>query len=488
MHPSVLVSDNTSLLVCNVNRHRIIRVTHHLSKNRRVHSLQSVHNAYCTITATSCVPIATLRYPTCRLITTPASDNGQRCTVSYHVRRRRRSPVQKGAIARHRNGHVIMRGPPSLPLAARRVSTMCNLPCVQSCRPDCRTTNNIPNVRRIGFSIVRGQNYVNTYGFYTLTCRRKHVVADHDRSSIIARIRTVAGTPSFGNCIRSINNPATGFQRPTYSGRQGTNTYGSGGYLTPAVYPTIGTSRDSCLGLLQQLQGVSKIGGIFVHSNVHCSCLLTSPSRRFFGRLMRRRIDNRLGITPRRISSGILNCVNGPSFSICRRFHAHFCRLAGDVNGGRFLIPCLVSSRPNDAITSTVGLTRFLGGRKLRPRRMRSFCPAPNAISAYVFCANLSPIALGPIFIPHARSRGTRRQTVLRCCGPRGRTTIHTTLHGTNHRSLVNRNPRYLMPPRGKITTGPGGGVNGGNGSGFDHCDHGGGGWKKPPCNHVKVF
>ncbi len=377
--------------------------------------------------------------------------------------------MENGALLRGRNSCVLIRGPPVPPLGRTRVSRICFLPFVHSCRPSCRGLNKISTVGRIGFSVVRGHNYFNGYGFYTLTCRRKHIIASHDRGSIVSRTRGVARVSSFGNCVRSINKPATGFEGPTYGKRLLENTYVSGGYLTPAVYGTIRISRDSCLSLLHRLQGLPGIGGIFVHSNVQFSCLITSGGSRFFGRLVGRRVDNRLGITPRRYSGGILGCVNGPPVRICGGFRGHFCRLAGSINGRRCLIPCLVSSRPKDAVGSTVRLTIFLGGGGLRPRRIRSFCPAPNAVSATVFCAKLSPGALGPICIPGATGRGARRHTLLRCFGPRGHRVILSTLGGTKQCSLVNAGGGYLVTPsgaRGTIVRGGGGAVEGVRGDG----------------------
>lgn len=346
----------------------------------------------------------------------------------------------------------------------------------------------MPNVGRMLFSVARGHNYFNTYGFYSLTFRRNETMAIEDRGDVVRRTRDFLSGPQFGNCVDSIKKPATGFELPSYRGRGGLKLYGGEEYLTPAPYPGVRISRARCLSVLQGLEGLGKVGGIFVHDKVHFSCLVRSRGSRFFHRLMGCRVDNRLEITPRRYSTTILSGVNGPRVRDCGHFYGVFCSFANGRGGSRCIIPCLVDSRPKSALSSTMRLTLFYGHRGVRPGRIRSFCPAPNAVSADVFCARLSPCALGRICIPGSRGRGTVRETLLRCFVPRGGPLMVGTLVGTNEQSLVNGSGGYLMAPVTKRArnncSGRGGGhgsrgrgkENGGNGSGFTGCEQGGGG------------
>lgn len=439
----MLLSSNTSIVSCKVKRRSVVRLTRTLSTKVPIRSVACVTNAIMGAGSLSDV-CSTRVLPSFRSLGT----SGVGCTHDFCARCLGASTFGKGHLMRPCSRRLcMMRGPPTAPLARVRVSSICSLPCREACRPSCRTGNKIPTVGRVGFDLVDGEKYFKKYDFYTLAFRRKEVIRIEDRRSLVRRTGRVAGSGSFGKCVRSINNPATGFQRPSYGGRVRRNIYGAHRYLFPSPYGGLSTSRESCIDLLEGLESVPGIGGIFVHSKVHFSCLLTSGGRRFLERLYRCRIDKRLGMTPRRITNPILSLVKGPRRGICRRFAERFCGVGREVKGRRCLIPCLVSSRPNSALGRTMRLTRCYHSLNCVPRRIRSFCPAPSALSAYVCCAKMSPEAVRGICIPGDPRRGTVRETLVRCHGPRLCSLIVRTLRGTKESSLVKFKPGYLMEP-----------------------------------------
>lgn len=132
------------------------------------------------------------------------------------------------------------------------------------------------------------------------------------------------------------------------------------------------------------------VGGDFVNDNIHCSLLLRGDGSRGIGRTTERcahrlvagRIDNQLGMTPRRADPRMLGFVHGPSFSLFCRFGHVFSGVGGRRNLGRRVVPCFVDSRPNYRRRSVTRLTMVAGKLSFRLRRMRSFAPAPVAVSA----------------------------------------------------------------------------------------------------------
>lgn len=330
--------------------------------------------------------------------------------------RRRSGGRRTSHVLRGMNGRAVIIGPPFPPVARRRVSTSFSLPCAHLPRPGCGK-GAVPTFRVVGFSMGVRQKYFKNYTFYAVSTRRKGFVTSQDGRSVLGRIGRVARVPSFGKCLDSLNNPSTGVCQVGKGGPSVYTRYGGPSYVSPIVYGGLGTSRAPLLSVCGRISDVPRVGHSFVNDNVHCSLLLRQCTSSGLGgttracvrRLVTRRISNHLGITPRRARSGILGVVHGPSFRLFKRFGGVFSHMGGRRKLGRRLVPCFVSDRPNYARTSVTGLTVRAGGLRFRLRRMRSFAPAPVALTARVCCAKCRPCALRGMCATHAGRRGLTR-------------------------------------------------------------------------------
>lgn len=310
-------------------------------------------------------------------------------TRGFHFVRRRDGGCRTSHVLRSANGRAMMIGPPCPPVDRNRLSRSFSLPCAHVPRPGCGK-GHVPTFSVVGFSIGLRHNYFNKYTFYAVSTRRKGFVMDQDGRDVLERIETVARVPSFGNCLDSLKKPDTGVCTVHNGSRGVYQQYGQPSYVRPGMYPGLGASRHPLLSVCRSMSTLPNVGGDFVKDNMHCSllrCRDGSPTMghdatRCAHRLVTRRIDKHLGITPRRADSRILRVVEGPSFSRFCSFGGAFSGVGGRLGVQRRVVPCFVDDRPKYARRSVTRLTIVAGGLSFRLRRMRSFAPAPVAMTA----------------------------------------------------------------------------------------------------------
>ncbi len=316
------------------------------------------------------------------------ADVGTR-TRGFHRVRRRDGGCRTQEVVRPANSRFIIIGPPCPPVSRRRVSHSFSLPCAQLPRPGCGN-GHVPTCRVVGFSIGLRHKYFNNYTFYAVSTRRNGFVMDQDGRDVLGRIYRVARVPSFGNGLSSLKNPSTGVCNVGNGGLGTYVTYGEPSYVRPRVYPGLRASRDTLLSVCRTISSLPKVGRDCVNDKIQCSLLLRSTGSREVGtigtrcahRLVVHRIDNELGMTPRRASSQILGLVHGPSFKLFKRFGRVFSYVGHRTKLHRRVVPCFVDDRPKYARRSVTRLTMLAGRVSFRLRRVRSFAPAPVAMDA----------------------------------------------------------------------------------------------------------
>lgn len=310
-------------------------------------------------------------------------------TTGFHRVRRRSGGCTTTHVLRMIKGRIVMIGPPCPPVARRRLSRSFGLPCAHLPRPGCGK-GHVPTCSVVGFSMGVRQKYFKNYTFYAVSTRRNGFVMDHDGSSVLGRMGRIVRLPSFGNCLDSLKNPSTGVCGVKKGSRAIYQGYGHPSYVRPGVYPGLGASRHPLLSVCHTMSTLPNVGGSFVNDKMHCSLLLCRDGSPTMGhdagrcahRLVRGRIDKQLGITPRRADRHILGVVHGPSFDRFKRFGGVFSHVGARGGLQRRLVPCFVSDRPNYGRRSVTRLTVVAGQLSFRLRRMRSFAPAPVAITA----------------------------------------------------------------------------------------------------------
>lgn len=386
----------TSLLVCKVKRGPVARLDRHLlrmGKRIRTKSLpRSVPRATCLVSRGRMTTLP--RGPGNRNSLALCSrrrylGSGGGRTRGFQRVRRRSGHCTTTHVLRRMKGRAIMAGPPCPPVARKRLSVSFSLPCAHLPRPGCGG-GQVPTCRVVGFSIGVRHKYFNKYTFYAVSTRRKGFVIDQDGRDVLGRIGTVTRVPSFGKCLDSLKNPSTGVCRVNKGSATLYHHYGHPSYVRPGIYPGLGASRRPLLRVCRTMSDLPNVGGDFVNDKIHCSLLLrrdgsTGAGRdagRCAHRLVAHRMDKQLGMTPRRADSGILCLVHGPPFRRFCRFGHVFSGVGGRTKLERRVVPCFVDDRPNYARRSVTRLTIVAGGLSFRLRRMRSFAPAPVAISA----------------------------------------------------------------------------------------------------------
>lgn len=391
MHPDVLLSDKTSSLVCNVKRGPIIRLTRELGHRRARVSTPDFGGLVTSVPRVICLSgrMIMRRKSVALFSRRRYLGSGGGRTTGFHRVRRRDGGCATSHVLRGDNGLAMMIGPPCPPLARTRLSHSFSLPCAHLPRPGCGK-GHVPTCSVVGFSIGLRHKYFKKYTFYAVSTRRNGFVMDHDGRDVLGRIGTVARLPSFGNCLDSLKNPSTGVCHVGKQSRTIYEGYGHPSYVCPGMYPGLGASRHPLLSVCRTMSTLPNVGGSFVNDNMHCSLLLRrdgSPgaggdARRCAHRLVTHRIDNHLGMTPRRASSHILGVVHGPPFDRFNRFGGVFSEVGRRRKLHRRLVPCFVDDRPKYGRRSVTRLTIVAGQLSFRLRRIRSFAPAPVAITA----------------------------------------------------------------------------------------------------------
>ncbi len=272
--------------------------------------------------------------------------------------------------------------PPQPPLSTGEMDRLYELPFVRSPHPSCG--DRVPAFDMIRDSVTALRGCAGGCSFCGLGLHQGRHVTSRSRASVLAEIRTIAGSSGFGGTITDVGGPTAdmyglGCSDPGAEGRCRRPSC-----LHPEPCPRFRTDHGPYMRLLRDAEDQEGVRHVFVSSGIRHDLAVSDGE--FMRQLADRHTPGYLKTAPESLSPEVCRLMRKPPPEVWERFARLFAELSG-MPHSPYIIAAFPGCGPGE-MRETAARLRSL---RVRPSKVQVFLPTPMTVATAMYLTGLDP-------------------------------------------------------------------------------------------------
>lgn len=356
-------------------------------------------------------------------------------------------PVRGRAVLQRHGDRLLIANPPALPLPARELDFLAELPYVRDVHPMYDAMGGVSAIEEVRFSVTHNRGCFGACNFCSLAFHQGRMVSSRSHESVLREVTALTKLPGFKGYIHDVGGPTANFRRPACRKQLTAGLCKNRACLAPTPCPNLDADHTDYLTLLRKLRAVDGIKKIFIRSGIRFDYLLQDKSGEFFAELVKHHVSGQLKVAPEHCVDRVLDYMGKPHIDVYDKFRQKYQRLNQKYGKEQYLVPYLMSSHPGSTLGDAVQLAEWLNKTGTQPEQVQDFYPTPGTLSTCMYYTGLDPRTMTPVFVPRTPQEKALQRALLQWKRPEKRRLVLEALHKANREDLIGYGKGCLIRP-----------------------------------------
>ena len=345
------------------------------------------------------------------------------------------NPYNARPLVQKSEGRAVVQNPPALPLSTEEMDAIYGLPFTKRQHPSYQEP--VPALEMIKDSIVIHRGCFGGCAFCSLALHQGRFIQSRSEISVEAETRNLLAAPRCSGNVSDLGAPSANMYRMGGKDMEICRQCRKLSCLHPAICPNLGTDHKPLLSLMRRIRAVKGLRKAFVASGIRMDLALKCGE--YISEIARFHTGGQLKVAPEHISPGVLSVMKKPSVKIFREFAEKFLTESKKAGREQYLALYFISAHPGSTLADMADLAVFLKERRIRPRQISDFLPAPMELAASIYFTGLDPFTLEPVYVPKKETERRLQRALLQYYKPENKPLIRKALRKINRPDLIRK-------------------------------------------------
>ena len=437
---SVIFDARADLLVYGMGEYASIEIARALKKKRPVSELHDIRGtAYIAREA----PADALMLPSYEEVCKSKRAYAEATRVEYAEH----DPVRGRAMAQAHGDRYLVVNPPALPLPAKELDRVAELPYTREVHPMYEPMGGVPAIEEVRFSVIHNRGCFGGCNFCALAFHQGRMVTSRSHESVIREVTAMTRHPLWKGYVSDVGGPSANFRKPSCSQQLKNGMCANRSCLAPTPCRNIEADHSDYLSLLRKLRNIPGMKKVFVRSGIRYDFMLCDKRGDFFAELVKYHISGQLKVAPEHCIDSVLDYMGKPHIDVYERFMEKYRALNVRYDKEQYVVPYLMSSHPGSTLESAVALAQYLKKTGRRPEQVQDFYPTPGTVSTCMYYTGLDPRTMEPVYVPRSPEEKAMQRALLQFQNPANRRLVLEALRKAGREDLIGFGKGCLVPP-----------------------------------------
>lgn len=441
IRPSILFDSGADLISYGMGEKQTVEIAN------RLHAGESIHTMHDILGTCYAVPVAETPFCT----ECPSYENVLQSKREYAVSCRIEQDEQdhiRGKMLRQRHGKMMLvQNPPMPPLTREELDAVYALPYTRQYHPTYEKDGGVPGIEEVKFSITHNRGCFGACNFCSLAFHQGRYVTSRSKESIIDEAKRITQMPDFKGYIHDIGGPTANFRYPSCSKQEKAGLCKGKKCLAPSACPALKADQSEYLDILRAVRALPKVKKVFIRSGIRYDYMLEDASDDFFKELVEHHVSGQLKVAPEHCSAAVLDKMGKPHIEAYLRFSRKYFDYTKKIGKEQYLVPYLMSSHPGATLKDAIELALFIKKEHLHPEQVQDFYPTPGTIATAMFCTELDPYTLKPVFVAKNPHDKAMQRALMQYFNPKNRALVEEALKRAGRADLIGTGENCLIRP-----------------------------------------
>ena len=437
---SVIFDARADLLTYGMGEYATIEIARALKKKRPVSELHDIRGtAYIAREA----PADALMLPSYDEVCKSKRAYAEATRVEYAEH----DPVRGRTMAQAHGDRYLVVNPPALPLPAKELDRVAELPYTREVHPMYEPMGGVPAIEEVRFSVIHNRGCFGGCNFCALAFHQGRMVTSRSHESVIREVTAMTRHPLWKGYVSDVGGPSANFRKPSCSQQLKNGMCANRSCLAPTPCRNIEADHSDYLSLLRKLRNIPGVKKVFVRSGIRYDFMLCDKRGDFFAELVKYHISGQLKVAPEHCIDSVLDYMGKPHIDVYERFMEKYRALNVRYDKEQYVVPYLMSSHPGSTLESAVALAQYLKKTGRRPEQVQDFYPTPGTVSTCMYYTGLDPRTMEPVYVPRSPEEKAMQRALLQFQNPANRRLVLEALRKAGREDLIGFGKDCLVPP-----------------------------------------
>ena len=368
---------------------------------------------------------------------------------AFGIQYKNQDAISGKAIVERYDGKVLVQNPPMPPLEREELDRVYSLPYMRTYHPSYEAVGGVPAIEEVRFSITHNRGCFGACNFCALAFHQGRTVRSRSRESVLEEARKITELPDFKGYIHDVGGPTANFRYPACDKQLRDGVCTGRKCLAPTPCKNLKVDHREYMDLISDIEAIPRIKKVFIRSGIRFDYLMLDKNEAFFKKLVSDNVSGQLKVAPEHCSSGVLNCMGKPDFSVYQGFRKRFFELTKSMGKEQYLVPYLMSSHPGSTLKDALELALCLKRDNYAPEQVQDFYPTPGTASTVMFRTGINPLNMKPVYVSTDYHEKQLQRALLQYNRPQNAPLVREALRKLGREDLIGYGKECLVKPEG---------------------------------------
>jgi len=440
---SALVDAGADILVYGMGETASIEIARRLKKKEPLSSMTDIRGTAVMVSDPALCAYDSVTVPSFEEVASDRCAYAEATRVEYAEH----DPVRGKAILQKQDKRWLLVNPPAMPLPARELDRVAELPYTRQYHPMYEAMGGVPGLEEVKFSVIHNRGCFGGCNFCALAFHQGRMVTSRSHESVIREVTALTKLPDFKGYINDVGGPSANFRHPSCQKQLKYGMCADKRCLAPTPCKNIDADHSDYLALLRKLRAVPGVKKVFVRSGIRYDYMLEDKNQEFFSELVKYHISGQLKVAPEHCIDSVLDYMGKPHIGVYEQFMDRYRRLNDRYAKEQYVVPYLMSSHPGSTLQDAVALAQYLNRRGRQPEQVQDFYPTPGTISTCMYYTGLDPSTMQPVYVAKTPHEKALQRALLQWKRPDKRKLVIEALKAAGREDLIGFGPECLVRP-----------------------------------------
>ena len=293
---------------------------------------------------------------------------------------------------------AVIINPPYEPMGEEDADKSYDLPYLYLPHPKYSKKGTIPAYEMIKFSVNIHRGCFGGCSFCAIAAHQGKQIISRSERSIMNEIDKISSLADFKGYLSDLGGPSANMYRMRGRNMETCSKCSRPSCIWPRVCKNLDTSHQDLTKLYRKVNRREGIKKAFIGSGVRYDLLFPEwnpgagkAENEYLEELIKGHVSGRLKVAPEHTSSGVLNQMRKPPFSLFKKLKNRFIQISDAADMKYELIPYFISSHPGCSDTDMKELAEEVKSLGIKPEQVQDFTPTPMTLSTLIYYTGKDP-------------------------------------------------------------------------------------------------
>ena len=304
-------------------------------------------------------------------------------------------PVRGRGIVQAHPKTVIVQNKPMRPLTQEELDHVYELPFTRRAHPSYK--EKIPALDMVRFSINTHRGCFGSCSFCAIVLHQGRMVRSRSIESILREAKRFRNIKGFKGIINGLGGPSANMYGMDCKNWEKRGTCKDRNCIYPRPCPSLNTSHDKLIKLMQRLRELPGISKVFVGYGVRYDLALLDEN--YMEELCAHHVSGQLKVAPEHYCDNVTKVMKKPNRETFEKFEEKFNEINKKLGKDQYLVAFLMSSHPGCTLEDMIENAEYIRDTGKYTKQVQDFTPTPMTASTCMFHTELDPFSGKKIYV-----------------------------------------------------------------------------------------